>query len=685
MKFNILIFPFIIFLFLFDLETYLPENSKETYDSLIFPKQKHRDQALLISRLLSKYHYKKMPFDDSLSSNILDKYIESLDPNKEYFYQSDIRYFNNIRYNIDNYVISGNLEPLYEIFIVYSQRAKDRIKYSFEFLELEPDFTKDEEFYFDREDLSWFRTRFEMDDYWRKKIKNYALNLKVLGKEWPDIKETLDKRYKRFEKSINQFDAEDVFEIFINSYTTLYDPHTDYFSPANAEKFNINMSKTFEGIGARLVQDVDYTLIYEIIPGGPAFKSKSLKKDDKIIGVAQGDDADYEDIVGWRLNDVVTKIKGPKNSVVKLLVLDRDASFDDNPDTIRLVRDVVNVADEDAEFEVIPIKNNKKVFNFGVITIPSFYMNFEDAQKGVKDYKSVTRDVRKCLDSLTNKNIDGILIDLRNNGGGSLQEAIDLTGLFIDHGPIVQVKSSSGGVDIEKDYDKLIHYDGPLIVLNNSFTASSSEIFSGAIQDYRRGLVLGESTFGKGTVQNLIGLNRFFKNSDKELFGQLKITLAKYYRISGSSTQRIGVKPDIEFPNSFDRDIYTENSRNNALKWDEIQNLDYNYKYNISSKTITKLNKIFNERMENDDEFQKYISGISRIKENRKKNFISLNYKKRLEEKKESENQNNNLEISLINSEVFPIENDLLKQKLEKDLYLRESLKLFSDLLEIKS
>ena len=247
------------------------------------------------------------------------------------------------------------------------------------------------------------------------------------------------------------------------------------------------------------------------------------------------------------------------------------------------------------------------------------------------------------------------------------------------------LKKGKEYINIEKDYDKLIHYDGPLIVLNNSFTASSSEIFSGAIQDYRRGLVLGESTFGKGTVQNLIGLNRFFKNSDKELFGQLKITLAKYYRISGSSTQRIGVKPDIEFPNSFDRDIYTENSRNNALKWDEIQNLDYNYKYNISSKTITKLNKIFNERMENDDEFQKYISGISRIKENRKKNFISLNYKKRLEEKKESENQNNNLEISLINSEVFPIENDLLKQKLEKDLYLRESLKLFSDLLEIKS
>lgn len=685
MKFNLLIFPFIIFLFLFDIEIYLTNSSIETYDSLLFPKQKHRDQALLISRLLSKYHYKKIPFDDSLSSKILDSYIESLDPNKEYFYKSDIKYFNNRRYNIDNYIISGNLEPIYEIFTVYSHRARDRIKYSFQFLESKPDFTIDEDFYFDREKASWMENRFEMDDYWRKKIKNYALNLKVLGKEWVDAKEVLDKRYKRFKKSISQFNSEDVFEIFINSYTHLYDPHTDYFSPANAEKFNINMSKTFEGIGARLVQDVDYTVIYEIIPGGPAFKSKALKKDDKILGVAQGDDAEYEDIVGWRLNDVVTKIKGAKGTVVKLLVLDRDASFDDNPDTIRLVRDKVNVVDEDAKVDIIPINNNEKLFNFGVITIPSFYMNFEDAQKGIKNYKSVTRDVKKCIDSLSQKNIDGILVDLRNNGGGSLQEAIDLTGLFIDYGPVVQVKSSSGGVEIEKDYDELIHYDGPLIVLNNSFTASSSEIFSGAIQDYKRGLVLGESTFGKGTVQNLIGLDRFFRNNDKESFGQLKITLAKYYRISGSSTQKIGVKPDIEFPNSFDRDVYTENSRNNALKWDEIEKLDYSYKYNISNNSVDRLSKIFNQRIENDEYFKKYISEITKIKENRKKNSISLSYEKRLEEKKNSDNKDDDLNLSLSDSEMFPIDNDLIRKKLEKDLYLRESLKLFSDLLKLKS
>ena len=257
MRINLLLIPFIILLSLFKIDLFHFDNRVTVYDSLIYPKQKHRDQALLISRLLSKYHYKKMPFNDSLSSDILDKYVESLDPNKEYFYESDIKYFNNIRYNIDNYIISGNLEPIYEIFTIYSIRSRDRIKYSFKFLEAEPDFTIDEKFYFDRENLSWMNTRFEMDDYWRKKIKNYALNLKVLGKEWKEIKEVLDKRYKRFEKSIDQFNSEDVFEIFINSYTHLYDPHTDYFSPSNAEKFNINMSKTFEGIGARLVQDID--------------------------------------------------------------------------------------------------------------------------------------------------------------------------------------------------------------------------------------------------------------------------------------------------------------------------------------------------------------------------------------------------------------------------------------------
>ena len=518
-------------------------------DSLLYPKAKHREQSKLIYQLLSKYHYQKIPLNDSLSEKILKKYINTLDPNKEYFYSSDINYFNQYKYQMDDYVISGYLEPAYEIFTVYNERVQNRINYVFSILEDEPDFTINDELVFDRKDADWFTDVTQMDNYWSKKIKNAILNLKILGKEWDSNKETLNKRYKRFLKTVSQFNSEDVFEMFINSYAELYDPHTNYFSPVNADRFEINMSKTFEGIGARLQQDVEYTTIFQVMPGGPAYKSKQLEKGDKIIGVGQGEDNVFEDIIGWRLDDVVSKIKGPKGSVVQLLVLKNESKIDDYPDTVRLVRDKVDVVDEDATFEVIPYRANNKSYNVGLIKIPSFYINFEDAQKGIQDYKSVTRDVKKCIDSLKTLSVDGIIIDLRNNGGGSLQEAIDLTGLFIETGPVVQIKSASGRIEVEKDFDRNIHYEGPLLVLNNSFTASSSEIFSGALKDYNRGLIVGESTFGKGTVQNLIDLERFFPNSSMQ-FGQLKITLAKYYRVNGGSTQKIGIEPHIEFPDT---------------------------------------------------------------------------------------------------------------------------------------
>ena len=561
-------------------------------DSLLYPNAKHREQSKLIYQLLSKYHYKKINLDDSLSEKILKKYINSLDPNKEYFFNSDINYFNQYKYQMDDYVMSGYLEPAYEIFTVYNERVKNRIGYVYSLLENEPNFSLDEDLIFDRKNSSWFIDVNEMDDYWRKKIKNSILNLKILGKDWKSNKETLDKRYKRFEKTISQFNSEDVFEMFINSYAELFDPHTNYFSPVNADRFEINMSKTFEGIGARLQQDVEYTTIFQIMPGGPAYRNKELEKGDRIIGVGQGEEGVFEDIIGWRLDDVVSKIKGPKGSVVQLLVLKKESNIDDYPDTVRLVRDRVDVVDEDATFDIIPYRANNKNYNVGLIKIPSFYINFEEAQRGKKDYKSVTRDVKRCIDSLNALSVDGIIIDLRNNGGGSLQEAIDLTGLFIETGPVVQIKSSSGRIEVEKDFDRSIHYNGPLLVLNNSFTASSSEIFSGALKDYNRGLVVGESTFGKGTVQNLIDLDRFFPNSNLQ-FGQLKITLAKYYRVSGGSTQKIGVEPHIEFPNIYDRSIYTENSRINALEWDKIRDITFDKINYINEPLVNHLNATF--------------------------------------------------------------------------------------------
>ena len=652
-------------------------------DTLLYPNSKHREQSKLIYQLLTKYHYKKLNVNDSLSEKILEKYIKSLDPSREYFYQSDITYFNQYQSQMDDYVISGYLEPAYEIFTVYHERVKNRIDFVFSLLENEPNFSIDEDFTFDRKNSQWFKNDIEMDNYWRKKIKNSVLNLKILGKEWASNKETLDKRYKRFQKTISQFNSEDVFEIFINSYTELYDPHTNYFSPVNADKFEINMSKTFEGIGARLQQDIEYTTIYQVMPGGPAYRSKELEKGDKVIGVGQGDDGDFEDILGWRLDDVVTKIKGKKGSVVRLLVQKKESQIDDYPDTVRLVRDRVDVVDEDATFEVIPFMDENRTYNIGMIKIPSFYINFEEAQRGVKDYKSVTRDVRRCIDSLKNLSVDGIIIDLRNNGGGSLQEAIDLTGLFIETGPVVQIKSSSGRIEIEKDFDKRIHYDGPLLVLNNSFTASSSEIFSGALKDYNRGLIVGESTFGKGTVQNLLDLERFFPKTDLKL-GQLKITLAKYYRVNGGSTQKIGVEPHIEFPNIYDRDIYTENSRINALEWDKIREITYvdiNY---INKPLIDHLNSKFIKNVENDSSFINYMSFVNDTKKSRENKTISLNYDTRLKEKKENDSKNKSLDTSVKLSEIFPVKEESLLNKIKNDIYLRESVKLFVQMLSFK-
>ena len=380
-------------------------------DSVLYPKQKHREQSKLIHQLLTKYHYKKINLSDSLSKKILDRYIASLDPNKEYLFSSDIKYFSQYDEKIDDYITSGYLEPAYEIFTVYHERVKNRINYVFSMLKNEPDFSTPEKFNTDRKETDWFDNVDEMDNYWRKKIKNAVLNLKILGKDWESNKETLEKRYKRFRKTITQFNSEDVFEIFINSYAELYDPHTNYFSPVNADRFEINMSKTFEGIGARLQQDIEYTTIYSVMPGGPAYRSKSLEKGDKIIGVAQGDEGSFEDIIGWRLDDVVTKIKGPKESVVRLLVIKKESPIDAFPDTVRLIRDRVDVVDEDATFDVVPFKSKNRQYNIGVIKIPSFYINFEEAQKGIKDYKSVTRDVKRCIDSLKRISVDGIIID----------------------------------------------------------------------------------------------------------------------------------------------------------------------------------------------------------------------------------------------------------------------------------
>ncbi len=426
----------------------------------------------------------------------------------------------------------------------------------------------------------------ELNEIWRKRLKNDALTYKLNGKDWAFIQKTLKKRYKNFSQFLNQYNSEDVFQLAMNSFTQSIDPHTNYLSPQTSDNFKIDMSLSLEGIGARLQTEDDYTKVAEIIPGGPADKSGLLKADDKIIGVAQGEDGEFEDIIGWRITDAVKLIRGAKGTTVRLQIIKAGSDLNAKPIDISLVRDKIKLEDQAAKGSVLEIINDDKPFRIGVIDIPKFYNDFEGQRNGDGNYKSTTKDVRKIIDSLTTEKVDGIIIDLREDGGGSLQEAIELTGLFIKDGPVVQVKSSDGNIEIAKDPDAGIVYAGPLAVLVNRFSASASEIFSGAIQDYGRGLIIGEQTFGKGTVQNLIDLNRL--SSKKMDLGQVKITIAKYYRINGGSTQNLGVIPDISFPSIVDPKEFGESAEPSALPYDEIKSAEYN-KFSDLKKYVPQL------------------------------------------------------------------------------------------------
>lgn len=648
---------------------------------ILSPEPQHFRSTLLVNTLLNQHHYRKVPINDSLSSVIFDKYISALDPNKEYFLKADIDYFEKYRYRLDDDIRQGNLDVPFQIFRIYKERANDRVAYALALLETEPDYSIEEELNYDRDEMQWRETEAEVEDFWRKKIKSTTLNWKLSGKEWEDSKEILDKRYRNFEKGLSQHVPEDVYEIYMNAFTESFDPHTSYFSPVSSDRFQQNMSHSLEGIGARLVQEIDFTKVYEVVPGGPAAKSKDIFEDDLIVGVAQGDDGKFEDVVGWRLDDVVKKIKGPKGTVVQLLLQRKESSIDDLPDTLRLVRDKIKLADDDAKAEIIPISDGITTFNLGVITIPSFYINFEDAQRGLKDYKSVSRDVKKLIGELKTQGMDGLLIDLRNNGGGALQEAVDLTGLFIPGGPVVQVRKSNGLIDIERSNNSSAFYDGPLAVMTNRFSASASEIFSGAIQDYKRGIILGETTFGKGSVQNLVGLGQFLPNAEEPL-GQLKLTLAKYYRVSGSSTQNIGVSADIAFPSPYDSDEFGESSEANSLPWDQINSARYTAQNSISEDLINHLEVLYANDLKTDPDMIDLLDKIEKSKTNRDKTSVSLNFEVRKAEREANKAKKDELETSIDYSEIFPVENEETIEKIKNDPYLKEGLKLLAEMIK---
>lgn len=645
------------------------------------PKAQHVSEAYVITNLLKRFHYRKLSLSDSISSVVFDNYFGSLDPNKAYFFASDIKKFEDQRFLLDNKIPEGDLAFAYDAFELYRTRALNRIDYVFELLETEFDFSKDESYTFDREEEDWPSTDAERDEIWRKIIKNAALTYKLSGNDWDKAVEGLTRRYKRLQKAIYQYNSEDVFQSYMNAYTNAYDPHTNYFSPPDAANFQIEMGLSLEGIGARLMQNLDYTQVADIIPGGPAYKSQGILKDDRIIGVAQGDDEEFTDVIGWRLDDVVAKIRGPKGSVVRLQILKASEGQNALPDTLRLVRDKIKLESQAAKSELIPISQGNSTYKLGVITVPSFYLSFEELNAGVEDYRSTTRDVKKLITELKSQGMDGLMIDLRFNGGGSLQEAIDLTGLFVDEGPVVQVRNTDQSVDRMLDEDGgEIFYDGPLAVMVNRGSASASEIFAGAIQDYKRGVIIGENTFGKGTVQNVISLDRYIRNQDMQL-GQLKMTLAKFYRVTGSSNQRIGIAPDVQFPSLYDAENYGEASRPNALPWDEIADAGFKPSDNVDEDLLDNLNQLYRNDLNTDTDLKKLVRDIEEAKKRRAKSSVSLNFEDRKQPQDSSEGSND-LSTS-INSDEVSSDEEIVK-KLKEDPYLKEALRLLAAMTKKK-
>jgi carboxyl-terminal processing protease len=649
-------------------------------DSLqLKPKPVYGKEARVVSYILDNNHYRKIRLNDSLSAVILTQYIKELDNSKTYFLASDIKSFDRYKFSLDDLIRNENVNPAYDIYNVFVKRYKERMDYVMNTLiKQEFDFSVDEYYETDRDKEPWATSKNELDNVWRKIIKSQALSLKLAGKKQPEITETLKGRYDRFTKFFTQFNSEDVFSIYMNAITGAYDPHTNYFSPKQSDLFKQQMSLSLEGIGAQLQSENDYTKVVKILPGGDAQKTGKVNVNDLIIGVAQGKDGEMVDVVGWRLDDVVKLIKGPKGTTVRLLILPAKTGVNGPSVEVSLVRDKIKLEDQAAKKEIIKYQSNGKPMKLGVISLPSFYMDYDAYQKGDPDFRSTTRDVKKLVGELKAEGVDGIVMDLRNNGGGSLPEAVDLTGLFIKQGPVVQVRNSVGKVEVLPDDDNEVFYNGPLVVLTNRFSASASEIFAGAIQDYQRGVVVGESTYGKGTVQTVLDLNRFL--NEKEKVGELKITFQKFYRVTGSSTQHKGVIPDIGLPSAYDAEQYGESASPNALPWDVINPTNYQKSSQVSKSTVEALSTAYLDRTKFDKSLKKYISETEELKKNLSQTQISLNEVKRKTEMQEAEKLRASDKLDTkVTSKDGIAEGDILPLD---DEYLREGLLILGDLVK---
>ena len=658
-----------------------------------------------IATLISKYNYKKVELNDSISVVIYNRYLKTMDESHNYFLASDIQDFDKYKTVLDDDAKVGNLNDAFYIFNVYQKRYIERMTYSISQLDNNFDYSKNDNFTYDRDNLPYVSSVAEMNKLWTERVKYDMLNLKLAGNDVAKSKDLLKKRYENLLSQANKLNNQDVFQVFMDAFTEAIDPHTSYFNPANAANFNIDMSRQLEGIGAGLNIENEFVIIKSLTAGGPAEKSKQVNVDDRIVGVAQGPGGEFQNVVGWRIDNAIALIRGKKGTIVRLELLPKGVSVGSKPKIVELTREKIILKDESAKKEIRTYNQNGKIVKIGVISVPAFYIDFNDYKSGNPNYKSTTHDVKLLIDSLKQQGVDGIVMDMRQNGGGSLLEAVDLTGLFIKTGPVVQVRNPNNEIEVDKDEDPSIAYSGPLAILVDRFSASATEIFSGAIQDYGRGIILGTQTYGKGSVQNAIDLDRVIPPSmleraaalvgkDKKsvkvstgsqsVFGQLNLTIAKFYRITGNSTQHKGVTPDITFPSVIPMDKYGEDTEPSAMPFDIIAKSDYT-KVGDFTSVLPQLKKLHDARMDASPNYKFMLADIAEGKKHEAEKSVTLNEQKlkdqRDSDEKKQFDENNQRRVAM---GLQPLKKGQTRQRGEDlDFLKREAGQILTDYITL--
>ena len=601
-----------------------PAVSTALPQGAVAPLERQRQVARRVSGILEEAHYRRIAINDELSAQVFDRYLNLLDSQRSYFTAADIAEFQAYRLRFDDMIHTGEVEPAFLIFARYQQRNRERIRYAMQLLSTEPDWTVQETFEFDRAKGPWPANTAALDDLWRKRVKSDGLSLVLAGKNWTDSSEVLNKRYERVLKRVDQITPEDIFESFMNAFARTFDPHSSFFSPRNSEEYRIQMSLSYEGIGATLQASDDYVSVVNVIPGGPAAVAGTIGAGDRIVGISQAKTGAFQEVIGWRIDDVVQLIRGKNGTLVRLQVLPAGAAPGTPEKILDFTRGKVTLEAQAAKKEKRIVQRNGRDVRIGVVSVPGFYQDIQAQSQGDKDYRSTTRDTKRLLDELVKEGgIDGLVLDLRGDGGGYLPEATGLTGLFIDKGPVVQLKDTTGRIEVLDDPIPGTAYDGPLMVLIDRYSASASEIFAGAIQDYRRGYIVGQRSFGKGTVQNLIPLDRW---SQRPVDGQLTVTIGKFYRITGESTQHRGVEPDIALPSAISLDDVGESSLEAALPWDRIQSVPFQASRQPASlPSVATLLQASAARNNTDADYTWLTADIAAMEGLRKQKSLSLN------------------------------------------------------------